>query len=91
MRAETATAYACDMTENRTSAEIAADIAATRDRLVANLDELTVRSQPEQIAAVQLERLKSFYLDEYGAIRMDRAAKTVGVVLGLAVLRKLFK
>lgn len=79
------------MTDYRPAAEIAADIAATRDRLVSNLDELTERSQPEKIAEAQLARVKSFYLDEFGGIRMDRAAKTVGIVLALAVLRKLFK
>ena len=79
------------MTDYRKPEEIAADLSATRDRLVANLDEIVGRSQPEVIAKKQLEKVKAFYLDETGAVRTDRAAKTAGVFAALVVLRKLFK
>lgn len=79
------------MTDLRPTAEIAADLVGTRDRLIANLDELVDRTQPERLVADTVARVKDFYLDEYGAIRMDRAAKTAGVFFGLLVLRKLFK
>ena len=79
------------MTTSRTPDKIAAEIAATRARLVSNLDELSVRTQPEHMVATQVTKVKNFYLDEFGGIRMDRAAKTAGVVFALAVLRKLFK
>jgi len=79
------------MATSRTPDKIAAEIAATRARLVNNLDELSVRSQPEHIAATQVARVKNFYVDELGGVRMDRAAKTAGVVVALAILRKLFK
>lgn len=79
------------MTTPRKPESIAAEIEATRTRLVNNLDELSVRVQPEHIASTQVEKVKNFYLDEFGGIRMDRAGKTAAVILGLAVLRKLFK
>jgi hypothetical protein len=71
--------------------KIAQDIDSTRDRVVSNLDELIDRTSPEYVAKTQLERVKNFYLDEFGGVRVDRAAKTAGVVFGLAILRKLFK
>lgn len=79
------------MSDLRPTNEIATDLAQTRDRLIANLDELVERTQPERLMADQVARVKDFYLDEYGGIRMDRAAKTAGVFFGLLVLRKLFK
>jgi hypothetical protein len=79
------------MTENRAAAEIAADIQVTREQLVSNIDELVERTQPERLAADQLGRVKDFYLDEFGGIRVDRAAKTAGVFFALLVVRKLFK
>ncbi len=71
--------------------KLSKEIDATRDRVVENLDSLLDRTSPEHIAKVQLERVKGFYLDEFGGLRVDRAAKTAGVVFGLAFLRKLFK
>jgi hypothetical protein len=71
--------------------KLAAEIDATRDRVVNNLDSLLDRTSPEHVAKVQLERVKNFYLDEHGGVRVDRAAKTAGVVFGLALLRKLFR
>lgn len=79
------------MTDFRTPEEIAADLNSTRERLVSGLDELVSRSQPEVVAKQQLEKVKAFYMDEHGQIRQDRALKTAGIVLGLAILRKLFK
>jgi hypothetical protein len=79
------------MSENRPAAEIAADIQATREQLISNLDQLVERTQPERLAADQLARVKDFYLDEFGGIRVDRAAKTAGIFFGLLLVRKLFK
>lgn len=79
------------MSDIRPAAEIAADIQTTRESLIANLDELVEKTQPERIAADLTSKVKDFYLDEFGGIRIDRAAKTVGVVLALSVIRKLFK
>lgn len=79
------------MTDYRSPEEIAKDVEATRERLVSNLDDLVARAQPETVAKAQLDKVKAFYVDEFGGVRADRVAKTAGVILGLAVLRKLFK
>ena len=79
------------MSSSQSADIIAAEIAATRDRLIANLDDLSVRVQPEHIVSNQVQRVKNFYLDDFGGIRMDRAAKTAGVVFGLAIIRKIFR
>lgn len=79
------------MSDIRPVAEIAADIETTRESLISNLDELVEKTQPERIAADLTSKIKDFYLDEFGGIRLDRAAKTVGVVLAMSIVRKLFK
>jgi len=35
--------------------------------------------------------VKDFYVDEYGAVRIDHVAITVGVVVGVIVLRKTWR
>lgn len=79
------------MSEQPETTKLANDIDATRARLVSNLEEIVDRAQPEAVMNRQVQRLKDFYLDEFGGVRMDRAAKTAGVFAGLVVLRKLFK
>lgn len=79
------------MSDIRPAAEIAADIENTRAALIANLDELVEKTQPERIAADLTSKVKDFYLDEFGGIRIDRAAKTVGAILAFSLVRKLFK
>lgn len=72
--------------------DIVKEIDATRDRLVANLDEIGERMQPEAIMQRQIEKVKSYYIDDVsGEIRQDRAMKTGAIALGLLVLRKLLK
>ncbi len=79
------------MNQEKSAQEILKNIETTNARLVENLNEIVDRSQPEKIVAKQVQNLKNFYLDEHGGIRMDRAGKTLAAVVGLAVLRKLFK
>jgi hypothetical protein len=79
------------MSDIRPAAEIAADIQTTRESLIANLDGLVEKTQPERIAADLTTKVKDFYLDEFGGIRIDRAAKTVGALVAFSILRKLFK
>ncbi|MEN9922658.1 MAG: hypothetical protein RIS09_172 [Actinomycetota bacterium] len=71
--------------------DIAKEIAEVRTRFVKAIDEIADRSQPNRIVDSQVQRVKAFYLDENGGIRIDRAGKTVLVILVLAILRKLFK
>jgi hypothetical protein len=71
--------------------DIAKEIEAVRNRFVKAVDEIADRSQPNRIIESQVQKVKAFYLDNNGGIRIDRAGKTLAVVLGLALLRKLFK
>lgn len=79
------------MSTEKSAQEILKTIETTNARLVENLNEIVDRSQPERVVAKQVQNVKHFYLDEQGGLRMDRAGKTLAVVLGLAVIRKLFK
>ena len=76
---------------SRKPEDIVKDIDATRSRLVATLDELAERLQPEHLIRRQFERVRSFYIDERGALRQDRALQTGGIAFGLLLLRKLFR
>lgn len=79
------------MSTEKSAQDILKTIETTSARLVENLNEIVERSQPEKVVAKQVQNVKNFYLDDQGGIRMDRAGKTLAVVLGLAVIRKLFK
>lgn len=79
------------MSAQEETSKIAEEIDVTRARLVANLEQIVDRAQPEYVMNRQVQRIKDFYLDEFGGIRMDRAGKTAGVLAGLLILRKLFK
>ncbi len=71
--------------------KLAADIDATRTRLVSNLEEIVERAQPEKVINNQVQKVKDFYLDEFGGVRMDRAAKTAGIFAAIVIIRKLLK
>ena len=72
--------------------DIVKEIDTTRERLVANLDELGERMQPEAIAHRQWEKIKAYYVDDVsGELRQERAIKTGAIALGLLILRKLLK
>lgn len=71
--------------------DIAREIEVVRNRFVNVVDVIADRSQPNRIVDSQVAKLKGFYLDDKGGIRIDRAGKTVLVILVLAILRKLFK
>jgi hypothetical protein len=77
----------------RSIAEIEADIAATRESLVQNVGNLQVAVKqtvdPKRIVLVQVTRVRSIYIDEYGGVRPERVAVTVGVVVSIIVVRKL--
>ncbi|MFN8183128.1 MAG: DUF3618 domain-containing protein [Candidatus Nanopelagicales bacterium] len=75
----------------RSIAEIESDMEATRARLAVTLEELKVAAQPKTILNRQAEKVKSFYVDEYGAVRIDHVAITVGVVVGLIVVRRTWR
>jgi hypothetical protein len=74
----------------RSTKEIEADLAATRERLARTVDELAFRASPEELKRQQVEKLKAsaqrLVFDEHGDVRMDRLATALGVVAGVAVL-----
>ena len=76
----------------RSIAEIEADITTSRENLVQNVAQLQVAVQqtfdPKRILTVQDTKVRSFYIDEYGGVRPERVAVTVGVVVSLVVLRR---
>lgn len=71
--------------------DIAREIEIVRKRFVNAVDVIADRSQPNRIVDSQVSKLKAFYVDDNGGIRIDRAGKTVLVILVLAILRKLFR
>lgn len=75
----------------RSLADIESDMDATRNRLAATLEELKVATKPANIVHRQVERVRAFYVDDYGAVRIDHVAGTVGVVVGLIVVRKVWR
>jgi len=81
--------------KQRTIPEIEADIAASRERLVQTVSQLEVTVKrnlnPKRILAVQVKKVQSFYVDEYGGVRPERVVVTVGVVVGFVVVRKVTK
>jgi len=75
----------------RSLAEIESDMDATRARLAQTLTELKVATSPKNILNKQAEKVKAFYVDEYGAVRVDHVAITVGVVVGVIVVRRTWR
>ncbi len=76
----------------RTPEEIEADMNATRERLAATLAQLqdTVEETfaPRNILNRQVAKVRGYYIDEYGAVRPERVAKTVGIVVATVVVIK---
>ncbi len=79
----------------RSIPEIEAEIAASRDHLVETVGQLQVAVKktldPRRILSVQVLRVRGFYVDEYGGVRPERVAGTVGVVVGIIVVRRVGK
>jgi hypothetical protein len=71
----------------RSPEEIEAEISQTRARLARSVDDLAAETNPAALAAKLVDRVKGFYVDQSGAVRTDRAAKTAAVVIGFLVFR----
>jgi hypothetical protein len=69
----------------RTPAEIEAEIARTRDRLVTNVDQLQQRLSPGALAAVAKEKAVGVFKRPDGSLDPVRTGVTAGVVLILVV------
>lgn len=80
---------------DRTPAEIQADIAASRDRLTNTMGELQVAvkdaTNPRNIAKKCVAKVKGIYVGPNGDVNVKNVGITVGVVVGVVVLRKITK
>lgn len=94
-----------DTKEPRSTDEIEADLAASRDRLARTVDELAFRASPAEIKRRQLEKVEAkkaellaqadeTLRDEQGDIRLDLVAYALGAVAGvtfaLGLARRIF-
>jgi hypothetical protein len=79
--------------DTRSTAQIEADIAATRDRLAGTLDELSERLSPRGVLRQANSSVRGAFLTEDGSVRKDRAAMAAGalaaVLGGLVAARRL--
>lgn len=76
--------------EARSAAQIKADIDAAHERLAGNVDELSERLSPDQLAADALQRVKATFINEDGSPKPKPIAIVAGTVVGLAILRAIF-
>ena len=91
---------------NRNAAQIEADLAATRDRLIASVQALIDQVHPNRIkqrqidnvkrlASAELDNAKSLIFNARGDLRTDRVAAIAGAVAGLVtfliIVRKIVR
>ena len=75
----------------RSVADIQSDMDATRQRLVSTLDELQTAMQPRNIARKQVDRVRDYYVDQYGAVRPERVVKTAAIAIGTVIAVRVTK
>jgi len=76
--------------EARSAAEIKADIDEAQLRLASNVDELSERISPEQLAQEAVQKVKDAFINEDGSPKPKPIAIVAGSVVGLVVLRAIF-
>lgn len=80
-------------TAPRSTEQIEADIAATRARLAATVDELVDKAHPKNVAKRQVESARAQVFDADGRLRTQKliavGGAAVGVIGFLLLLRKL--
>ncbi len=70
----------------RSTAQIEADMDATRARLENTLTEIQQQLSPRNILDREVAKVRGFFVDEYGAVRPDHVAMVGGAVVGSVVL-----
>jgi hypothetical protein len=79
-----------ESTPNKSVAQIEAEIAAARERLVGTVDELHIRTAPKEIARRQVESAKARFMDathtETGELRTERIAGLAAAAVALIAL-----
>jgi len=72
---------------NKETASLEREIEETRQRLATTIDQLLYRSHPKTIVSREVSSIKAHYVDtDTGRPRTDNILKTVGGVVGVAVL-----
>lgn len=71
--------------------DIESDIAQTRERLAATIDQLVDRTSPKQIAKREVASVKAFFVDAQGSPRTDNFLKVAGGVAGFVALLVLIR
>lgn len=85
------------MSGNRSAAQIEAEIATTRERLAATIDQLAFRAQPKNIVRREVDSARNAFTratrNEDGSLRTERITTVLGasaaVLLGIGLLRRL--
>lgn len=75
----------------RTLGQIETDLGETRERLVQTLGELQTALKPGNIAKRQARKVRDFYIDDEGEVRVDRVAGTAAVLVSLVAVRRAWK
>ncbi len=86
--AETTSSATAAGDDDRSPADIEADIEATRDRLAGTIDQIGDRVSPKNVAARAQASAKAQVVDPgTGSPRIDRIAVVAGVVVLIVVVR----
>ena len=78
-------------TPPRTMADIQSEMDATRARLTNTLNDLQEAVQPKNIIKKQTEKVREYYVDEFGAVRPERVVKTAAIVVGTVIAVRVTK
>jgi hypothetical protein len=70
-----------------TAAELEAEIAAARSNLASTIEQLRAETTPQALARRGVDKVRGFFVDEYGGIRPERVAIVAGAVVTVLVLR----
>lgn len=74
--------------QERTAAQIEADLDQTRTRLSEHVAALQSATSPQALTARGAAKVRGVFFDEFGGIRPERVAMTVGGVLAFLLLRR---
>lgn len=78
-------------TAPRSTEQIEADIAATRARLAATVDELVDKAHPKKVAKRQVESARAQVFDADGRLRTQKLIAVGGAAVGVIGLLLLFR
>ncbi len=73
-------------TSDEIAAEIAAEIAETRNRLAGTIDQLVYRVKPQTIVQRQIAATKAAFVNADGSLRTDRIVKVSGIAVGVVTV-----